>query len=193
MHLACSHNMALHPSPSPTMLMPLMHPNSAQIARVWAAKTILTNNFDISPFETLPDDPHITITTSAESQPTDLISWHSPALAITQRTTQTTVSQRKPLRQPTWRQPLSAFLERATHSISNSPTERLTQWNMNFATSLLPKVTTIKVQSSPTTSLTTSQNPPSPPRKVQKKTQYKRQPQLQIPSFLSCKNRLYMP
>lgn len=43
--------MALHPEPHQNMLLPLMHHNLAQISRTWVAKTILTQKFDVLPFQ----------------------------------------------------------------------------------------------------------------------------------------------
>jgi len=42
--------MALHSDPTDQILYPYMHPNTAQISRWWVAKTIISDEIDVSPF-----------------------------------------------------------------------------------------------------------------------------------------------
>lgn len=42
--------MATHPQPSESILIPFMHPNLALICRWWVAKSLISTEFDITPF-----------------------------------------------------------------------------------------------------------------------------------------------
>jgi hypothetical protein len=53
--------MGLHPRPHPFILTPIMHPNIAQILRIWIAKTILYDAIDTTPLQsylTILEDPN---------------------------------------------------------------------------------------------------------------------------------------
>jgi hypothetical protein len=71
--------MALHPNPSELILLPTRHPNLAQIARTWVAKSLLTNQIDHSALLPLLAPHHqVPLSVSnAPSQPFHLIPWPS--------------------------------------------------------------------------------------------------------------------
>lgn len=75
--------MGLHTTPHPNMLLPFMHPNIAQICRSWVAKTIITSNFDPTPFlSTITTDPQSVPHHNSHthpSSPANLIQWE-PAI-----------------------------------------------------------------------------------------------------------------
>jgi hypothetical protein len=76
--LLALHVLALHPTPYPNMLLPLMHDNIAQIARTWIASSILTGQYDNQIFndnfslQSYSDTRH---TNRSSSTPFDIISW----------------------------------------------------------------------------------------------------------------------
>jgi hypothetical protein len=71
--------LAIHPDPTHLSLLPLMHPNLAQIARTWVAKSLFTNQIDHSAIQQLIA-PHSLIPRSniqVPSQPFHLIPWQN--------------------------------------------------------------------------------------------------------------------
>jgi hypothetical protein len=67
--------MATHQLPHENMLLPIMHPNIAQITRWWIAKTILTQQIDLTPLSTFTSITQIEDTRTshnATSEPYDL-------------------------------------------------------------------------------------------------------------------------
>jgi hypothetical protein len=71
--------LALHLNPTSTILLPAMHPNSAQILRSWLSCQILNQEIDTQAINALlePSQPPI-IQRRAISKPADLIQWTTP-------------------------------------------------------------------------------------------------------------------
>ncbi len=64
-----------HPDPNENMLFPYMHPNIAQITRVWVAATLLSGTFML-PDEPTDMAPHDMISSMiAKSQASSIIQW----------------------------------------------------------------------------------------------------------------------
>jgi len=79
--------MAIHPDPSDLILLPLMHPNLAQIGRTWVAKSLLANQIDYSAVQQLiaPHSQALRTNVQAPSQPFHLIPWQ-PNSTLNHRT-----------------------------------------------------------------------------------------------------------
>jgi hypothetical protein len=74
--------LALHPSPHENMLLPVMHPNLAQIARTWVATQIINGMPKINgiePFLSIETCLDSRQTNRAPSSPFDLIPWTTQA------------------------------------------------------------------------------------------------------------------
>jgi len=109
------------------MLTPWMHPNLAQIARIWVAKTILANAFDSTPFSCLnTNQPSPTTISTSTYTPSDLISWDTSPTITTPRPANNTVkptSRHTPLCRG--QQPINTFLT-ITNANQTMPSPQLT-------------------------------------------------------------------
>jgi hypothetical protein len=85
--LLALHIMALHPSPHPHMLLPMMHPNLAQIGRAWIATVLVTGMYSTSGMMHLLQMPHCNVTrisNRATSYPYEVIQWNHTIHPIAQ-------------------------------------------------------------------------------------------------------------
>ncbi len=69
--------MATHPAPTEFILLPYMHSNIAQIARLWVAKTIITGVVQLPNLEASTTMVEVPISTTHFSEASDLICWQS--------------------------------------------------------------------------------------------------------------------
>ncbi len=68
---------ALHPSPSPSILLPYMHSNLAQIERSWIATSLLNSSIPQEPLEWIITHPQIPFQNSPQtSHPNSIIPWN---------------------------------------------------------------------------------------------------------------------
>lgn len=76
--LLALHVMASHPHPHKDMLVPLMHPNIAQITRTWLTHSMITGIIHDTPVNSIQSGTQIIYSSTSQSIPSDIIQWDVP-------------------------------------------------------------------------------------------------------------------